>query len=137
MNEQHALLEKAERRLLVAKKLVELSEFEASASQSYFAMHFAVRAALARRMSFPRTHDGARSEFGRLFVKSGALGAELLGYLDEARSYREKSDYSLVSQITADEARGALRGAELFVESVRGWLSTHDAGKGGEPDPAT
>ena len=71
--EAEALVAKAEAKLALAGKLAGLGAFDGSASPSYYAMLFAARGALNEKGISPKTHEWTRSEFARVFIRSGDL----------------------------------------------------------------
>lgn len=114
---------RARKKLGASAKLIEVREPEASASQSYFAILFAARAALAVKGSFPRTHTGTKGEFGKIFVRPGTLPAELGDFFGEALVYREKSDYGPEFEISERESKDLLSKAEAFVKVIGDWIA--------------
>ena len=116
--EVEEFVEEARRKLSVAKELLELDEPKDSVSRAYYAMYFVARAALASEGSYPKTHAGVASDFGRLFVSTNKLPIELVKDLERARSYREESDYSPGSRVSRDAAEGILKKAEKFVDTI-------------------
>ena len=117
--EADALLAKAEEKLSLARKLIDLGEYEGSLSPSYYAMLFAARGALSEKGSFPRTHEGTRSEFARVFVVGGGLPRRLAKYFDEGRALREKSDYAPEFETSERDARDAYDRAREFTTAVK------------------
>lgn len=108
----HSKLEDAERDLAAGS-------YDSAVSHAYYAMFNAAKACLARVGSFPRSHGGLASEFGRRIVREGKVGRRLGRDLAKMREMRVVADYG-TREITKGEAEKALKVAASFlVESER------------------
>ena len=139
--EAEAYISEARHKLSVSRELIGLDEHEDSVSRSYYAMYFAARAALASEGSYPKTHSGVASEFGRLFVSTKRLPVKLVKDLEKTRSYREELDYTPGSKVPKETAEKVLKSAEKFVDAIAGCLASKpgagEDGKGALLDGAT
>ena len=61
-------------------------------SGAYYAMLYAIRAALSERDVYAKTHRGAWNEFGR-FVATGEFDGDLVAAAQRVQSQREDADY--------------------------------------------
>ena len=70
-------LEKAHTTLTEAKSLSEQGFFSGAANRLYYSCFYTVIALLAKDDIPARTHNGVRSEFFRLYIKTGILDSSL------------------------------------------------------------
>mgnify|MGYP001138435551 CR=1 FL=1 len=112
-------LEKASGKLRVAKKLAEMGEYEDSISRAYYAMYHAAKAALLRKGSSPKTHEGVAREFGRIFLKTGVLPEKTGKSLLTAKAFREKGDYVPTFEASKAETFQIVKDAEDFLDLIR------------------
>ena len=117
-----AHLKKALERLMVAEKLFRDGDYEDAVSRAYYAMYHAARAALSTVNAFPRTHEGAVSEFGRKFVLTEILPKELGKNLADAKAARETYEYSVTATVGKSEAEAILLNAKKFVDTIEEYL---------------
>ena len=118
MSEVDLLLQKAQRKLNTAKKLLELGEHEDTVSRAYYSIFHAAKAALATQKSFPKTHEGTIREFGQKIIKEKGLPRELGTIFSQARSLRETADYTLTPTIGPEDAKWAVKAAEHFLKQI-------------------
>jgi uncharacterized protein (UPF0332 family) len=98
-------IRKAKGRLKASKVLLEKELYEDSISRSYYAIFYSVKAILATRDIATKTHSGAKTMFGKEFLKTGIVPKELGKILDDAKRSREVSDYEDYHEATGTEAR--------------------------------
>jgi uncharacterized protein (UPF0332 family) len=117
-------IRKARERLRSAKKAFEDGFFDASVSNSYYAMFYMAKAYLALKGSFPRTHKGLISEFGRLIVKKGEIESKYGEILTKNEALRRIADYEPLREIRRKEAERTLLDAKVFLEEIEAKLET-------------
>ncbi|WP_456421084.1 HEPN domain-containing protein [Thermococcus sp.] len=124
MNEYEKILEKAEKSLLAAKKLLEEDLPEFAVSRAYYTMFYCVEAFLRTRDIEVSKHSSAIALFGRDFVKSGEVPRKYLTYINLAFKTRQIADYSFAVDITEEEALENIRRAEEFLKFTKEYLSS-------------
>jgi uncharacterized protein (UPF0332 family)/predicted nucleotidyltransferase len=113
------LLEKSNRDLVLAKKVLAIDEPESAARDAYFAVLSAARALIFERRSLaPKTHSGAASLFSDVAVKSGLLDASYAAVLSRGLDIRMDVDYEPLPWVTAEQAREYVGQAVDFVTKV-------------------
>lgn len=112
------LLADAARFLYAARVLLDAEIPENSASEAYYAMHFAARATLSEEDRDAKTHRGTWSQFDELFVQTGRFDKRLRDAARNAEELRLDSDYRL-GGASRDEAAEVLASAREFVASVK------------------
>jgi len=118
MSTAKAHMQKALKRLHVAQKLLHDSEYEDAVSRAYYAMYHAAKAALATKNTFPKTHEGVVTEFGKKFVLTGTLPKELGKNLADTKAARETYEYNVTATINKTEAETILLNAQTFVKTI-------------------
>ena len=117
-------LEKAERKLEVAEKLFNSSDYEDSVSRAYYAVFHATQALLLTEGEKAETHKGVVTLFSLLFVKTGKFRRDLLKYLANLKDERENGDYEIFSYTDKDSAAVAIAEAREFLKESKSYLKT-------------
>ena len=115
-------LEKAERKLKVAEKLLRSDDYEDAVSRAYYAVFHAAQALLLTEGERAETHKGVVTLFGLLFVKTGKFKKDLGKYLANLKDERESGDYEIFSYIDRETAETAIEEAKEFVRETQGYL---------------
>jgi uncharacterized protein (UPF0332 family) len=92
-------------------------------------MYHAARAVLATVNTFPRTHEGVVSEFGKRFVLTGVFSKDIGRNLAEAKAARETYEYGAASTATRSEAKATLMNAHNFLKVIKKYLERISARK--------
>ncbi|MDE3091485.1 MAG: HEPN domain-containing protein [Chloroflexota bacterium] len=87
-------------------------------SQSYYAVLYAVDAALATKGFVPKSHAGSDSLFGRHFLKGKLVDARFKGLVKRAAKIRIKADYDRDADFARDDAEYWFARAKEFVEAI-------------------
>ena len=112
-------LRAADRALEEARVLLERELIGGAANRAYYAMFYAVHAALSKAdVRRPKTHAGAINTFGAQYVQTGKIERDYAKDLQDARELRQKSDYELYGA-GEDDVTEMVRKAEAFVARVR------------------
>jgi uncharacterized protein (UPF0332 family) len=120
------LLDKGKRKLATAKRDLEAEAFEDAVSRGYYAMLHAAQAMPASRDLVFSSHSAVISAFGRHFAKTGIAPAQLHRALITAENLRLRGDYSVVYEVTREEAEEQVRRAEEFLSFAGRFLSGED-----------
>lgn len=117
-NEIQKLVEKAERSLAAAGRLLDDGDYDFSVSRSYYAMFYAATAVLlAKGLSFS-SHSAVISGFYEHLVKSGLFSKELHKSFHHAFLLRQEGDYICAPVITKDVSQKLLDDTAVFVEKL-------------------
>lgn len=117
------LLAQAGTRLEEAQTLFAAELYEGSVGRSYYAAFTAARAMLASDLAFPKTHAGVLHEFGRRYVKSGILPANLHAALARLEGKRNIADYGSGPMLNENDAKSALAVAEEMIKAASKYLA--------------
>ena len=85
----HRAEETFEEALILAKE----ERWNAVINRLYYACFYAVIALLIKNNISTQTHDGARTQFGLFFVKTGIINKESGKLFSKLFDYRQKGDY--------------------------------------------
>jgi uncharacterized protein (UPF0332 family) len=92
-------------------------------NRAYYAMFYAVLAALAIKGLGSSEHSGVISLFDREFVKPGDLPRELSRSLHMAFEHRQQADYGELTQLDAASVARVIDQADTFIENVRAYIN--------------
>ena len=106
-------------RLERAKRDFEEGYYEDSVGRAYYALYHATKACLALKSSYPKTHRGLISEFGRLYIRTGEVEPKYGEILSTAKVLRERGEYDAFTVIEKNVAKQKLIDAEEFLKRIR------------------
>lgn len=127
--EIRALIEKGARSVVAAGKLFEGGDYDFAVSRAYYAMFYLAEAALLSHGMTFSSHGAVIGAFGRVFVKTGHLPAELHRALRTGFTERAIGDYDAKQVYPRERAEGVLDGAQRFVTAVREFLERDRPGE--------
>lgn len=116
-------IEKADKKLEVAKRLLKTEDYEDAVSRAYYAVYHATQALLLSEGERAETHKGVVTLFGLLFVKTGKFKKNLGKYLANLKDDRESGDYEVFSYIDKETAETALAEATEFLKESKEYLT--------------
>ena len=119
------LINKAERSVKVASRLLKEGDFDFAVSRAYYAMFYMAEAVLLTKgLSFSK-HKGVISGFNKHFVKTGMFDYKYYDMLDFAFEQRNIGDYEFFQQISKKTAEKVLNDAKEFLEVTQKYLASH------------
>ena len=122
MNEKIVkLIDKSERNIEVAEKLIRDNELEIAVSRLYYAMFYCTEALLlSKNLSFS-SHKAVIVNFGKEFVKTGIFDEKFHKVLQNAFEDRQEADYEFV-KFEKSEVEEYLNLAKKFLETAKKYL---------------
>ncbi len=117
-----ALLRKAQKFLRSAAVLIEMADYDSTASRAYFAMFYAAQAALLQETQALSSKQGIRSTFISRFVENGPLPARAGEALQRASELQEMGDFAYDFAVGEEDAEMILSEAEAFVNSLENMI---------------
>jgi uncharacterized protein (UPF0332 family) len=106
-----------------AEFLLQDDRLKAAANRAYYAMFYAVRAALASAgVERPRSHRGAINLFIRHWVRTDKVDQVLAKDLQDAFDLRQKGDYDVYAVLGGEVVRETIEKAKTFVSTFKGIL---------------
>ncbi len=115
-------LEKAQRKLGVAEKLLKSGDYDDAVSRAYYAVFHAAQALLMTEGEKADTHKGVVTLFSLLFVKTGKFSRNLGKYLANLKDDRESGDYEVFSYLDEETAETAVMEAREFMKETMAYL---------------
>ncbi|MBI3601123.1 MAG: HEPN domain-containing protein [Nitrospinae bacterium] len=115
-------LQKADKKLEVAEKLLKSGDYEDAVSRAYYSVFHAAQALLLTEGEKAETHKGVITLFGLLFVKTGKFSKNLGKYLANLKDDREDGDYEIFSYIEKETAETAISEAKEFIKESKAYL---------------
>ena len=109
----------AEEKLRVAELLLNEGFYSDAVSRAYYCIFFAATALLSTKGISVKTHKGLLSKFSLEFVKTGLIDDYYVKVFKIAKELREEADYSIVRQLTREEALPVLSDAEKFLAKTK------------------
>lgn len=116
-------IQKAEKKLEVAEKLLKSDDYEDAVSRAYYAVFHAAQALLLTEGERAESHKGVVTLFGLLFVKTGKFSRDMGKYLANLKDDRESGDYEVFSYMDAETAQTAIAEARKFLNEARVYLN--------------
>jgi uncharacterized protein (UPF0332 family) len=122
MNEKIVkLIDKSERNIKAAEKLIKDNELEIAVSRLYYAMFYCAEALLlSKNLSFS-SHKAVIVNFGKEFVKTGIFDEKFHKVLQNAFEDRQEADYEFV-EFEKSEVEEYLNLAKEFLETAKKYL---------------
>jgi uncharacterized protein (UPF0332 family) len=123
MTEIDSLVRRARRYIKSAELLLNDKDYESSVSRTYYAMFYAVQAALLKKNLSFSSHKGVISAFGKHFIKTEIFPKEMGRELNRAFEKRQIGDYGYTFVVSDEEAVLILQYGKEFVNKITSWLS--------------
>lgn len=112
-----SLWERAQRAARTASTLVE-EDPDAAASRAYYAAFYAVSALFAKEDRFFSRHRAVEAAVHRDLVREGRWSQTLGKAYSSLRRLRSIGDYGTSQHVSARDAAGAVKNAEMILEAV-------------------
>jgi len=115
--------DKAQKSLAAAGRDFDAGAYEFAVTRLYYAVFYAVSAALLDRdLSFGK-HTGVRAAFHQQFVKTGLVKTEWGRFYDRAFEDRQEGDYAPLTTFEADYVKGQMESCVGFLRELRPLVS--------------
>jgi uncharacterized protein (UPF0332 family) len=111
----HRAEESFEEALILAKE----ERWNAVINRLYYACFYAVIALLLKNDIETQTHDGARTQFGLQFIKTGKIDKDLGKLLSKLFDYRQKGDYGDLFDYDEELTKPLIEKVKVFLEEIR------------------
>ena len=111
-------IRKAKDTLEAAELLALENHWNSAINRLYYSAFYAVLALLAKLNARTSTHSGAKSEFYRLFIKTGRIDKKYGELYTDLFSKRQEGDYEDFLNFTQEEISPLLPRVEEFIEII-------------------
>lgn len=133
MRKPQLYLQKADRSLVDAERLLENEDWDFAASRIYYAYFYTAQALLLTQdLQFTR-HGQVIAQYGRYFAKTKLIDPRFHNLLDMAFELRQVADYQVEVPIDPDVVTDLLREGRHFIEAAARYLEQLSASPE-EPD---
>lgn len=113
---------KAEKSLLISKKLFEEGEYGYSQNRAYYALFDAIRSVTVLDSFDSSKHSGIIAYFNQHYVKTGLFDQKTSAVIRLASMLREKSDYEDFYEPDEDDTKSIIESITEFLNSVKKFL---------------
>lgn len=110
----HRAKESHEEALILAEK----DKWNAVINRLYYSCFYAVSALLLKHDIKTRSHDGTRTQFGLLFIKTGKIDKTYGKLFTKLFDYRQKGDYGDLYDYDEDIAKPLISDVKAFLEAI-------------------
>jgi uncharacterized protein (UPF0332 family) len=107
-------IQKAQKKMDVAEKLLKSSDYEDAVSRAYYAVYHAAQALLLTEGEKAETHKGVVTLFG--------FDKKMGRYLTNLKDDRETGDYEIFSFLDKESAESAISEAREFIATATSYL---------------
>jgi uncharacterized protein (UPF0332 family) len=119
-------IEKAKVTLEAAKLLASKNHWNSAVNRLYYSAFYAVLALLAKVNTKTSTHSGAKSEFYRLFIKSGKLDRKFGELYTDLFNKRQEGDYEDFLNFTIEDIDPLIPLVEEFIKRIESEIDKID-----------
>lgn len=122
------ILEKAANAIENAEYDIKGGFILAAANRAYYGCFYCMTALLFTQDVYAKTHQGVRTKFSELFIKTELFPIEISQYITRIFRYRQEADYDLEADITEEEVKDLIRKAQQFYQLTKSYLQKLYAG---------
>jgi uncharacterized protein (UPF0332 family) len=115
-------LDKSLTTLEEAKSLAQSGFWNGAANRLYYSCFYSVIALLAKHDISASTHNGVRTEFFKLYIKTGLLDKKFSSLYSNLMGKRQESDYDDFHDFSKDEILPLFEEVELFLTTLKDFL---------------
>jgi uncharacterized protein (UPF0332 family) len=98
----------------------------ATANRAYYACYYCMTALLYTQDVYAKTHQGTRSKFTELFIKTGVFPLAISNSIALLFDARQEADYDLDADITVEEAGNLIEKAKEFIQLTKKYCKELD-----------
>ena len=115
-------LEQAKENLEEAEALMKINKFKGASNRAYYSIFHAIKSILALEETDFKKHSTVMAYFNKEYISKKIFPRELGKRVNEARFFREKSDYVDFYIVTKDECQTQIESAKLILENVEKYI---------------
>lgn len=115
-------LNQAKENLEEAEVLFNNNKYKGASNRAYYSIFHSIKAILALEQVDFKKHSSVIAYFNKNYVSTQIFSRDLGRGVNEARFYREKSDYVDFYIVTKEESEKQLKTAELMIEQAEKYI---------------
>lgn len=108
--------------LTAAKSLLKEGLYRSAMSRTYYGMYHYVKALLYKQGLESKSHEGLEHLFGLHWIRTGKVDVRYAKLLARLQTYRERSDYGLVTYFSKEDVELELTEVDQFLKGIRDLL---------------
>ena len=116
-------LEQSKENFEEAEALFNINKYKGASNRAYYSIFHAIKAILALEQADFKKHSSVIVYFNKEYVSKNIFSRELGKRVNEARFFREKSDYVDFYIITKEECKEQIETAKLMIESAERYIN--------------
>ncbi len=116
-------LEQSKENFEEAEALFNINKYKGASNRAYYSIFHAIKAILALEQADFKKHSSVIAYFNKEYVSKNIFSRELGKRVNEARFFREKSDYVDFYIITKEECKEQIETAKLMIESAERYIN--------------
>lgn len=116
-------LEQSKENFEEAEALFNINKYKGASNRAYYSIFHAIKAILALEQADFKEHSSVIAYFNKEYVSKNIFSRELGKRVNEARFFREKSDYVDFYIITKEECKEQIETAKLMIESAERYIN--------------
>lgn len=116
-------LERAREALEDAKLLAEKQRWNSAINRLYYAAYYAIIALLLNENVESTTHNGAKTKFSELFIKTGVFPTEIGRMYSQLFTWRQKGDYADLFDFSEEKVTPYFNPVERLIELIEKTLN--------------
>lgn len=115
--------EQAKENLEEANALFNINKFKGASNRAYYSIFHCIKSVLALEEIDFKKHSSVMAYFNQKYVSKEIFPKTLGKRVNEARLFREKSDYVDFYIVTKDECKEQIKTAKMMIEKVEKYLN--------------
>ena len=116
-------IEQAKENLEEAEALFAINKFKGANNRAYYSIFHAIKAILALEQTDFKKHSSIIAYFNKEYISKNVFPRELGKRVNEARFFREKSDYVDFYIVTKEESKMQIDTDKMMIENAEKYIS--------------
>jgi uncharacterized protein len=111
-------IETANKTFQAAVVLAQNGFWNSAVNKLYYSVFYAVNALLVCNEVYTQTHSGMRTQFSKVFIKTGKLDKKYGNLLTQLYDWRQKGDYENLYDFTGDTVNQLFEPVKEMIETI-------------------
>lgn len=118
-------LEQSKENLEEAEALFNIKKYKGASNRAYYAIFHAMKSVLALKQIDFKKHSSVVAYFNKEYFAKGIFPKELGKGVNEARFFREKSDYMDFYIVTKEECKNQIETARKMIKYIEDYIKNN------------
>jgi uncharacterized protein (UPF0332 family) len=111
-------IESANKTFQAAEILAQNGFWNSAVNRLYYSVFYAVNALLVSNDVYTQTHSGMRTQFSKVFIKTGKLDKKYGNLLTQLYDWRQKGDYENLYDFTEETVNQLFEPVKEMIETI-------------------